>query len=114
MKPNDIAHGRSGDKGDKANVGIRVEDPKDYPFLTEYLTEALMAELFEGLLNDPGVESIDRYELPELGAVNFVLHDALGGGAGQSLRTDPQGKAFAGLVLRQDISEAYESFERNE
>jgi len=46
--------------------------------------------------------------------VNFVLHDALGGGAGQSLRTDPQGKAFAGLVLRQDISEAYESFERDE
>jgi hypothetical protein len=111
MKLNDIAHGRSGDKGDKANVGIRVEDPEDYPFLTSYLTEERMADLFEGLLATPGVGSIDRYELPELGALNFVLHDALGGGASESLRTDPQGKAFAGLVLRQDVTEAYEAFD---
>lgn len=114
MKLVDIAHGRSGDKGDKANVGIRVEDPADYPFLKDYLTEERMADLFEGLLANPGVESVDRYELPEIHALNFMLHDSLGGGASESLRTDPQGKAFAGLVLRQEITEAYEAFDRDE
>lgn len=112
-KLGDIAHGRSGDKGDKANVGIIANDPDDYAFLRSHLTEEHVAELFEAFLAEPGPESVDRYELPELGALNFVLHDALDGGASESLRTDTQ-KTFAALALREDITEAYEAYRQSE
>lgn len=111
MKLHDIAHGRSGDKGDKANVGVIAHDHDDFPFLREVLTEAYVADVFAEFLADPGPESVDRYELPEMGGLNFVLHDALDGGASESLRTDTQGKTFAAMLLRQDIEEAYERFE---
>jgi hypothetical protein len=107
MRLSDIAHGRSGDKGDKANVGIRVYDPDDYDFLRSYLTEPFVTEVFSEHLQAPEPGAVDRYELPEISAVNFVLHDALGGGASESLRTDSQGKTYAALLLRRDISEEY-------
>jgi hypothetical protein len=107
----EIAHGRSGDKGNRANVGIVAFDQADFPFLREILTEAFVARVFADFLADSGVESIDRYELPELGGLNFVLHGALDGGAGESLRTDTQGKTFAAMLLRVEVGEAYETFE---
>ena len=107
----EIAHGRSGDKGNKANVGIIAHDHDDFPFLRDTLTEAFVANVFEEFLADPGVGSVDRYELPELGGLNFVLHDALDGGAGESLRTDTQGKTFAAMLLRVEVDEADENFE---
>lgn len=113
-KLGDIAHGRSGDKGDKANVGIIANDAADYAFLQSYLTEEHVAEQFEAFLAESGPESVNRYALPELNALNFVLHDALDGGASESLRTDTQGKTFAALMLREDITEAYETYLQSE
>lgn len=110
MKLHRIAHGRSGDKGDKANVGVVAHDHGDFAFLRETLTEAYVAGVFEAFLADPGAGSVDRYELPELGALNFVLHDALDGGASESLRTDTQGKTFAAMLLRQEVGDEYEQF----
>lgn len=110
MKLHRIAHGRSGDKGDKANVGVIARDHEDFAFLRETLTEAYVADVFEAFLADPGAGSVDRYELPELGALNFVLHDALDGGASESLRTDTQGKTFAAMLLRQEVGDEYEQF----
>lgn len=110
MKLHRIAHGRSGDKGDKANVGVVAHDHDDFAFLRETLTEAYVADVFEAFLAEPGAESVDRYELPELGALNFVLHDALDGGASESLRTDTQGKTFAAMLLRQEVGDEYEQF----
>lgn len=114
MKLHDIAHGRSGDKGNKANVGIIAYDRDEYPFLCELLTEAYVADVFEPFFEDPSVESVDRYVLPELGALNFVLHDALDGGASESLRTDRQGKTFAAMLLRQRIEAEYEEFHKRD
>lgn len=105
MKLHQIAHGRSGDKGNKANIGIIAHDQADYPVLQQAVTEAFVADVFEEFLALPGTESVDRYELPELGALNFVLHDALDGGASESLRTDRQGKTFAAMLLRQDLTD---------
>ncbi|THE66007.1 hypothetical protein D8Y22_04855 [Salinadaptatus halalkaliphilus] len=110
MKLHDIAHGRSGDKGNKANVGIIATDRDDFPFLRDLLTEAYVAAVFEAFLEEPGVESVDRYILPKMGGLNFVLHGALDGGASESLRTDRQGKTFAAMLLRQEIDDEYEGF----
>lgn len=113
MKLNDIAHGRSGDKGDTANVGIRVFDPADYEFLTSLLTEEYLLNLFESYLAEPTPESVETYELPQIHAVNVVLRGALDGGASESLYTDSQAKTFASLVLRQDVSDAYTAESRS-
>lgn len=111
MKLHDIAHGRSGDKGNKANIGIVAHEQEDYDFLREELTEGYVADVFDAFLESPGPASVDRYELPEIGALNFVLHDALDGGASESLRTDRQGKTFAAMLLRAEVGEEYERFE---
>ena len=107
MKLHDIAHGRSGDKGDKANIGIIAHSRDDYPFLRQHLTESYVANVFESVLAEPSADSVDRYELPELGAFNFVLHGALDGGASEALRVDTQGKTYAAWLLRVDISDSY-------
>lgn len=90
-----IAHGRSGDKGADSNIGIIARRPEYYPILQSVLTAELVAEYFSYLLKG----KIERYELPGIQALNFVLHDALGGGGIASLRQDPQGKAFAQILL---------------
>ncbi len=87
----DLAHGRSGDKGTSANVGIIARSAEDYPWLVEWLTADRMARCFEPF----GVTKVDRYPIPGLAAINFVLHGALR----QSLRTDAQGKAIAQIAL---------------
>jgi hypothetical protein len=92
----DIAHARSGDKGDTANVGVIALRPAWYPVLERYVTRAVVAAHFRGAITGEVV----RYELPNLGALNFLLHGALDGGGTLSLKTDAQGKVFSTALLR--------------
>lgn len=95
----DIAHARSGDKGDTANVGLIALRPEAYPVLVEKVTaEAVKRHLADLVLGD-----VERFELPNLGALNFLLHRALGGGGTVSLKTDAQGKTFSTALLRMEI-----------
>ncbi len=95
----DIAHARSGDKGDIANIGVIAREPKHYPLLVKYLTAERVRSHFAGIC----FGRVERFELPNLGALNFVLHDALGGGGTRSLRNDSQGKTFGSLLLRMEL-----------
>jgi len=90
----DLAHTRSGDKGDRSNIGVVANDAASYAYLAEHLTEAAVAAYLEPM----GIGKVRRYELPGLLAFNFVIDHALGGGASRSLRFDSQGKAL-GVVL---------------
>lgn len=92
----DIAHARSGDKGDTANVGVIALRPEWFPVLQQFLTRERVAQHFAGSING----KVERFELPNLGAVNFLLHGALGGGGTLSLKTDAQGKVFSTAMLR--------------
>jgi hypothetical protein len=92
----DIAHARSGDKGDTANVGIIALEPRWYPVLERYLTRERVATHFAGLITG----GVERFELPNLNALNFLLHGALDGGGTLSLKTDAQGKVFSTALLR--------------
>ncbi len=94
-----IAHARSGDKGDTANVGLIALRPEDYPLLAREVTADRVARHFRGMITGP----VERYELPNLHALNFLLHGALGGGGTLSLKTDAQGKVFSTALLRMEI-----------
>ncbi len=91
----EIAHARSGDKGNHANVGVIAYTSEGYGFLEEYLTESRVAEFFLPLRP----RQVTRYSLPGLKAFNFVLQDVLGGGASRSLRIDSQGKLLGVAIL---------------
>ena len=92
----DIAHARSGDKGDTANVGVIAMRPEWYELLARELTERRVADHFRGVITG----SVKRFELPNLSALNFLLHGALDGGGTLSLKTDAQGKVFSTALLR--------------
>jgi hypothetical protein len=92
----DIAHARSGDKGDTANVGVIALEARWYPTLERYLTRERVAQHFAGLITG----GVERFELPNLNALNFLLHGALDGGGTLSLKTDAQGKVFSTALLR--------------
>jgi hypothetical protein len=92
----DIAHARSGDKGDTANVGLIALQPQWFPLLQKYVTLDRVREHFQGVITG----SVERYELPTLNALNFQLHGALVGGGTLSLKTDAQGKVFSTAMLR--------------
>jgi hypothetical protein len=92
----DIAHARSGDKGDTANVGLIALRPEWYPLLDRYVTRDAVASHFKGQIEGDVV----RFELPNLGALNFLLHGALDGGGTFSLKTDAQGKVYSTALLR--------------
>ena len=94
-----LAHARSGDKGDAANVGVIARRPEFYPILERELTAERVAAHFVGMLTG----GVERYELPNLGALNFLLHGALGGGGTISLMTDAQGKTLSTALLRLEI-----------
>ncbi|MCS7027527.1 MAG: hypothetical protein NZ519_02075 [Bacteroidia bacterium] len=94
----EIAHGRSGDKGDASNVGIIARHPKYYEFLKNTLTEEVVAKYFEGFCH-----KVVRYELPNLHALNFLLYGSLGGGGTVSLKLDAQGKTHAAALLRMEV-----------
>ena len=95
----DLAHTRSGDKGDTANVGVIAFDPEFYPILVRELTVERVKEHFTGICRGP----VERFELPNLHALNFLLHNALGGGGTVSLKTDAQGKTLSTAMLRMDV-----------
>jgi hypothetical protein len=95
----DLAHARSGDKGDTANVGVIARRPEFYPLLARELTVERVAAHFRGMLTG----GVERFELPNLGALNFLLHGALGGGGTVSLKTDAQGKTLSTALLRMEI-----------
>jgi hypothetical protein len=102
-----IAHARSGDKGDAANCGVIAYKEEWYPILSEVLTEQKVKEYFTGLT----LGKVDRYEIPNLWALNFVLHNTLGGGGTVSLKLDAQGKTIASAMLLMEIElpEHYQS-----
>jgi len=91
----DLAHARSGDKGDRANIGVVAFDPEGFVWLREHLTAEVVADYFRPM----GVGPVRRYELPNIRAFNFVIESALGGGASRSLRLDSQGKALGVALL---------------
>jgi hypothetical protein len=95
----DIAHARSGDKGDTANVGIIALEPRWYKVLDEFVTRKRVVDHFRGMIDG----DVDRFELPNLNALNFLLHGALDGGGTLSLKTDAQGKVFSTALLRMVI-----------
>ncbi len=97
-----LAVARSGDKGDHANIGVMARDPAYLPYLRAALTEQRVADYFRHLIAANG--SVSRWELPASHSFNFLLRHALGGGGIASLRTDPQGKCFAQMLLDLDIS----------
>ena len=94
-----LAHARSGDKGDTANVGVIALRPEFYPVLVEQLTTERVKQHFQGISFGP----VERFELPNLEALNFLLHNALGGGGTVSLKTDAQGKVLSTAMLRMEI-----------
>jgi hypothetical protein len=94
-----LGHARSGDKGDTANVGLIALRDEFYPFLLREVTAARVKEHFKGICKG----EVERFELPNLGALNFLLHESLGGGGTLSLMTDAQGKTFSTALLRMEI-----------
>ncbi len=94
-----IAHARSGDKGDIANIGLIALKPEDYPVLVREVTAERVKQHFAGICRG----EVERFELPNLRALNFVLHRALDGGGLLSLRTDSQGKTLSSALLRMEI-----------
>jgi hypothetical protein len=93
-----LAHARSGDKGDTANVGLIALEREFYPLLVKGVTVARVARHFKGM-----VSGVERFELPNLSALNFLLHGALDGGGTLSLKTDAQGKVYSTALLRMSI-----------
>ena len=97
-----IAHTRSGDKGDTCNIGVIAFDERHYPILVREVTPERVRRHFAGLV----AGDVVRYELPNLGALNFLLHRALGGGGTVTLRVDAQGKTFGAALLGLEIEAA--------
>ena len=94
-----LAHARSGDKGDTANVGVIALKDEFYPLLVREVTAEKVKEHFGAMVKG----EVERFELPNLGALNFLLHESLGGGGTLSLMTDAQGKTFSTALLRMHI-----------
>ena len=94
-----LAHARSGDKGDTANVGLIALKDEYYPLLVREVTAPRVKDHFGEIVKG----DVERFELPNLGALNFLLHESLGGGGTRSLMTDAQGKTFSTALLRMNI-----------
>lgn len=99
IKLYEICHGRSGDKGDAANAGIIAFKKEDYELIKEKVTAEAVKKYFEGICFGP----VERYEMPNINAINFVLHNTLGGGGTVSLKNDAQGKTIASALLMMEI-----------
>jgi hypothetical protein len=94
-----LAHARSGDKGDTANVGLIAYKPEYYKVLVEQVTAARVKDHFKAICEG----EVERFEVPNLGALNFLLHQSLDGGGTLSLKTDAQGKTYSTALLRMEI-----------
>jgi hypothetical protein len=95
----EICHGRSGDKGDDANIGLIAYKKDDYGLIKEKVTADVVKKYFEGIC----LGGVERYEMPNINALNFVLHNTLGGGGTVSLKNDAQGKTLASALLMMEI-----------
>lgn len=95
----EIAHARSGDKGNSSNIGLIARDPKYYQALCREVTADKVKKHFTGIC----FGKVERYEMPNIHALNFILHESLDGGGTVSLRTDAQGKTHAAALLRMEI-----------
>jgi hypothetical protein len=95
----ELAHARSGDKGDRVNIGIIAKRPEDYPVLVREVTAERVKRHFAGVCKG----EVERFELPNLEALNFLLHEALDGGGTMALKADPQGKTYSTALLRMEI-----------
>ena len=94
-----IAHARSGDKGDGSNVGLIAYSEAGYAFIRDQVTAARVKDHFSQICHG----TVDRYEVPNLRALNFLLHDSLGGGGSESVKTDAQGKTHGQALLRMEL-----------
>jgi hypothetical protein len=99
LKLIEIAHARSGDKGDAGNVGVIAYDDKGYEIIKKHLTTERVKKHFEGIC----FGKVERYEMPNIRAINFLLHNTLGGGGTVSLKHDAQGKILASAMLRMEL-----------
>jgi len=99
MQLRELAHARTGDKGDTSQISVIAYEPGDYAWLAEHVTAARVRAHFAGVARGEVV----RYELPGLGALNFVLHQALAGGVTRSLALDPHGKCLASVLLELEL-----------
>ena len=99
MKLRELAHARAGDKGNVSNISVIAHEPGDYAFLAQHVTAASV----QAHLADVVRGRVERYELPGIGALNFVLHEALGGGVTRSLSLDPHGKSLSSSLLEMEI-----------
>jgi len=95
----EIAHARSGDKGDLVNIGLIARKSEYYPILLREVTAERVKQHFAGVCQG----RVERFELPNLGALNFLLHQALDGGGTMALKADPQGKTYSTALLRMEI-----------
>jgi len=99
MKLREIAHSRTGDKGNSATISVIVHREEDYPLVRDRITEERVKAHFAGIVKG----EVTRYEMPGIGALNFVLHDALAGGVTRSLSLDIHGKSLSSLLLEMEI-----------
>ncbi|SDF03702.1 AtuA-related protein [Sporolituus thermophilus] len=99
MKLREIAHSRTGDKGNTANISVIAYDPTDYPLLEQYVTAERVREHFAEIVQGEVV----RYTLPNIGALNFVMYKALGGGVTRTLALDIHGKSLSSAILDMEI-----------
>jgi len=95
----ELAHARSGDKGDTSNIGLIAYKAEDYPVLVREVTAERVKQHFAGVC----LGKVERFELPNLRALNFLLHQALDGGGTVALKADPQGKTYSSALLRMEI-----------
>ena len=100
MKLREIAHSRTGDKGNTSNISVIAFDPANYELLREQVTADRLKTLFAGIVHG----EVTRYELPNIGALNFVLKEALGGGVTRSLALDAHGKSLSSAVMDLELS----------
>jgi hypothetical protein len=94
-----IAHTRSGDKGDTSNIGVIAFQPEHYPVILREVTPERVKQFFGDLVKG----EVERFDLPNLGAINLLLHESLGGGGTVSLRIDAQGKTYGAALLRMEV-----------
>ena len=104
MRLHQLAHARSGDKGNVSDISVIAYEPNDYEFLREHVTAERVREHFAEIAHGP----VDRYELPQLHALKFVLHDALAGGATRTLNLDVHGKSLSSCLLELELPERLE------
>jgi hypothetical protein len=109
MKLRELAHARTGDKGNVSNISVIAHEPGDYAFLAEHVTAERVKAHFADIVRG----RVERYELPRIGALNFVMHAALGGGVTRSLSLDPHGKSLSSSLLEMEIPDRQQRVEAN-